>query len=135
MQYASLNFHFDREMQVWNRQTYSVLDFLGDLGGLYDALRLICSILVVPISAISLKVSIMTSLFTKLVKSEDQSIEPLNCLKLNLVGYFYRRSETRRYKRFLEDAHTKVNQELDLEVFLRTQMTLQTALSVLFTKR
>jgi len=39
------------------------LDFLGDLGGLFDALKLICGVLVAPFSAFALKMSLMTGLF------------------------------------------------------------------------
>ena len=33
---------------LWQRQTYSGLDFLGDLGGLFDALKLLCEAFVGP---------------------------------------------------------------------------------------
>ena len=48
---------------VWNRQTYSTLDFLGDLGGLFDALKLIGEAVIAPFSEFALKVTMMISLF------------------------------------------------------------------------
>ena len=51
---------------MYSRQTYSLLDFLGDLGGLFDALRLIASAIVIPFSALALKLSILSSLFVRL---------------------------------------------------------------------
>ena len=39
---------------VINRQTYSFLEWLGDIGGLFEALRFIGSFLVVPVSAFAL---------------------------------------------------------------------------------
>ena len=38
------------DMQEWSRSTYSVLDFLGDLGGLLDALKYLFFVLVSPFS-------------------------------------------------------------------------------------
>ena len=43
-----------------------MLDFLGDLGGLFDAIRLIAAVLVSPFSNLALKVSILSSLFIRL---------------------------------------------------------------------
>ena len=39
----------------WNRQTYSLLDWLGDLGGLLDILLHIGHVLVLPIASFNLK--------------------------------------------------------------------------------
>ena len=56
-----INFHLDQK--VVTRQTYSILDWLGDLGGLYDAIYYIFYILLKPISAFALNSTIMTSFF------------------------------------------------------------------------
>ena len=37
--YASFDIYFSQDQQIWNRQTYSLLDLMGDLGGLFDALK------------------------------------------------------------------------------------------------
>ena len=42
------------DLEIWNRNTYSFLDFLGDLGGLYDALQSVCLALVAPFSSLAL---------------------------------------------------------------------------------
>ena len=52
--FTSLEVSMSPNKQVYNRQTYSLLDWLGDLGGLYDALILIASLIVAPISAFNL---------------------------------------------------------------------------------
>lgn len=52
-------------MTFWSRQTYSSLDFLGDLGGLYDALRLIAQTIVAPFSSFALKAFVTKSLNNK----------------------------------------------------------------------
>ena len=66
MKYAGINIYLDPKKKIYSRQTYSLLDFLGDLGGLFDALRLIAAVLVSPFAALELKVSILTSLFIRL---------------------------------------------------------------------
>ena len=48
---------------MWTRQTYSILDWLGDLGGLFDALAHVCRVLISPISVFALKSSLLTSFF------------------------------------------------------------------------
>jgi hypothetical protein len=47
---------------VINRETYSLLDWLGDLGGLMDALYVFSSILVAPISAFKMQAILMSKL-------------------------------------------------------------------------
>ena len=40
-----------------------MLDWLGDLGGLFDALRYICAVLVQPVTAFTLKTTLLTAFF------------------------------------------------------------------------
>ena len=51
------------DVQNWNRQTYSLLDWLGDLGGLLDVLLHMGRIMVFPISSFTLKKLLMSSFF------------------------------------------------------------------------
>ena len=60
-------------MLQWNRQTYSVLDFLGDLGGLLDALRLIGEAFIAPFSQFALKVTLMASVFYKSLSGKSEA--------------------------------------------------------------
>ena len=39
--YASFKLELSQDVVEWQRSTYSILDFMGDLGGLFDSLRLI----------------------------------------------------------------------------------------------
>ena len=48
---------------VWTRQTYSLLDWLGDLGGLLDILFYIGAALVEPVAHFTLNTTLMTSFF------------------------------------------------------------------------
>ena len=51
-----LYMHLDRIN--WNRSTYSLLDWLGDLGGLSDALLYICQIVITYFSSFNMRVTL-----------------------------------------------------------------------------
>ena len=61
--FASIEINFSLDVKQWNRQTYSLLDWLGDLGGLFDALLYICRMLISPLSVYTLKQTILTNMF------------------------------------------------------------------------
>ena len=48
---------------TWTRSTYSLLDWLGDLGGLFEALSYICAVFIQPLTVFTLKTTLLTSLF------------------------------------------------------------------------
>ena len=62
--YASLSVNVGPDKLIINRETYSVLDWLGDLGGLFDALVLICSVIVTPVATFSMKATLLSKLFS-----------------------------------------------------------------------
>ena len=74
--YMSFDIYFSQDLQKINRQTYSFLDFLGDLGGLFEALNFICWIFVTPIASCALQSSLLTNLF------EDES-DKFDSIKLS----------------------------------------------------
>ena len=43
------------DVMNWNRQTYSLLDWLGDLGGLLDILLHIGHVMMLPIASFTLR--------------------------------------------------------------------------------
>ena len=53
--FTSLSIDRNLDLVSINRSTYSLLDWLGDVGGLFDALRLIAEFLIAPVSALALK--------------------------------------------------------------------------------
>ena len=57
-------------MQI-NRSAYSLLDWLGDVGGLFDALRLIASMLAGPFAALALKAELLSQVFRYLAMAEE----------------------------------------------------------------
>ena len=48
--YLSVEFNLDMDLMSWQRDTYSALDWLGDMGGLFDALFTIFKVMLAPIS-------------------------------------------------------------------------------------
>ena len=61
--HASLGIMISRDQMIWNRQTYSTLDYLGDLGGLYQALEFIAGWIVAPLTSYALNQTLMTSIY------------------------------------------------------------------------
>ena len=51
------------DVMNWNRQTYSLLDWLGDTGGLLEILLHIGHTMMMPIASFTLKKTLMTSFF------------------------------------------------------------------------
>ena len=51
------------DMQVTERRAYSILEWLGDVGGLLDALRYIGYYLITPITAFKMRVALLTQSF------------------------------------------------------------------------
>lgn len=63
--FTGIELLFDNNVNLVSRETYGFLEFLGDLGGLYDALRIIFGILLAPISSFSLMTNLMINLFRR----------------------------------------------------------------------
>ena len=61
--YTSMEIKMSLDLVTWTRQTYSLLDWLGDLGGLFDALWYIAHFIVQPASAFVLKTTLLASFF------------------------------------------------------------------------
>jgi len=84
----------DVEFSVWieispdivnhTRSVYSVLDWLGDVGGLYDALNLIARVLLSSITTLIFKLRLFNRLFEVAVKPPT-STQQVRDTKSNLV--------------------------------------------------
>ena len=55
----------------------------------------------------------------KVVGMEEKRIETLSCFSLYFIGCFCQRGKTRRYKRMLKKAQSKLGHELDLARFVK----------------
>ena len=61
--FTSLEITYSQDQLTFNRQTYSILEWLGDLGGLFGSLSTIGAILVAPLSSFALNTELMTKIF------------------------------------------------------------------------
>lgn len=61
--FTSVEINFSPDMITINRDTYSLLDWLGDLGGLLDALYIMAAAFIYPIARFSLNAKLLSSLF------------------------------------------------------------------------
>ena len=59
------------DMTVIERKTYSVLEWLGDIGGLFDGLSLIASHLVAPAAAYVMRAELLSKLFEPSKSNEN----------------------------------------------------------------
>ena len=64
--YASLEVNLAKDINNIERQTYHLLDWLGDCGGLLDALRFLGSLLACPISAFALQTKLVSMIISYL---------------------------------------------------------------------
>ena len=70
--FASFWIEQGQDVTVYDRSTYHTLEWIGDIGGLYDGLKIIGSILAQPIAAFSLKSRML------LVMEKTRPVEPEN---------------------------------------------------------
>ena len=57
------NLSVSQNLKVTSRKTYSILEWLADIGGLYDALKIISGALVAPLSSFALNAELLTQVF------------------------------------------------------------------------
>jgi len=69
--YTSNFLFFKQDLQVVDRQTYSALDWLGDVGGLFDALRWMAQLTVSPFAAFALNTKLLGSMFMLVPEKDD----------------------------------------------------------------
>ena len=63
----SVYLSYNPEVTTVERQTYSLLDWIGDIGGLFDGLTLLVGKFIAPIAAIALRAELLTSNFRQVV--------------------------------------------------------------------
>ena len=64
----------DMEKKIMERSTYSFLDWLGDVGGLFDGLKLIILQLIYPFITFVMNSKILTQLFVELEDGPNESL-------------------------------------------------------------
>ena len=63
--FSSLELYVTLDSLVTERETYALLEWMGDLGGLFDALRYIGLYLIAPFASYSLKTELLSTIFNK----------------------------------------------------------------------
>ena len=76
--YGSVEINMSQDLITWNRQTYSLLDFIGDLGGLLDGLKYVCAIIIAPFSAFSIQSLLLTSIFRYRPRAYEAELDKMN---------------------------------------------------------
>jgi len=66
-------FEISSDIKKHHRSVYSVLNWLGDVGGLFDALSLICRVLLGSLTTLILKLRLFNRLFEANEKPKSQS--------------------------------------------------------------
>ena len=61
--FNSFWFELRQELTVIERETYSLLEWLGDVVGLFDGLKLIFKILIVPLTSFALKAELLSEIW------------------------------------------------------------------------
>ena len=69
--FTSIALYLNQDVVVTERSSKDLLEYLGDLGGLYDALRVIAGLLVSPIATIALNAGLLQRTFKVISKLSD----------------------------------------------------------------
>ena len=112
---------------IYERQTYSVLEWVGDVGGLFDGLGMIARMFMGPFSAFAMKAEILSVIFKQ--SSQAGKSEPTSQSSLHrnlkeiphekcLMALFCKK---RRYNKMLERAEGSITRQLDLVKYLKLQ--------------
>ena len=72
---ASCWFGVDASLTTIERQTYSLLEWVGDVGGLFDGLKIVGTILVAPFAAFAVQTEVLTSALKVHLFEDDSSNE------------------------------------------------------------
>ena len=132
--HASVVIKVNPDQKKTSRQTYSMLDWIGDIGGLYDGLNVIGALLIKPIAYFAMNTKLATLLVrlkgpsSKLKKKKPKDnlvdritsdlttnrflLKPQRSYFLHL--FCQRCQSRRRYDRIVRAALAKIEKELDL---------------------
>ena len=107
------------EQTAIERQTYSLLEWVGDVGGFYDGLKLIASYFVAPIATIALQ----SELLAQHLKRENKGFDnESNKSYLRHMACCFRKKTP--YQKMLNRALSKIERQLDIVKFLHQQRLL-----------
>ena len=99
--YVSLELVVGLDKVIINRESYSLLDYLGDLGGLIDALYYICYTIVAPVASFSMKATLLSKIFRFKPKKQfnpDELNQSAQETAKSFLSCFYRKTESKQDK-------------------------------------
>ena len=120
--YGSIYLELSQGQTTIERSTYSSLEFLGDVGGLFDGLKILAVIFVGPVSQFTMKATLLQQNFNFVTSGPQQtstriSAQPflsnIKCCRKN-----------NRYVMMLNKAESRMTKQLDLEKFMQRQILL-----------
>ena len=143
--FFEITFSLDLDRKVYKRSIYTVLDWLGDVGGLFDALKGLGTLFFIVYSFIcgdQLEVFLLETVYKRenktnhLYKSFDmpEFDRILNRTPFTLTSKFFHCLRSRKEKRIIDKGMSRANKELEVDHFIRTQKRVKVALQVLLTK-
>ena len=105
--FSSILLSFGPDLQVIERQTYSMLELLGDVGGLFDALRILGVAIVLPFSSFLMKQALLYNLFSSInlhAKGPEKAVTSQRLYRCKVQSYLKK----------LRNAYETTMRELDL---------------------
>ena len=74
--FASVEIHQENSIYKINRQTYNLLEYLGDIGGLLDAMLFIAQLVLWPVYNFNVSSHLMKRMFRKKSSPDDDESSP-----------------------------------------------------------
>ena len=97
---VTLNLHL--EHTTAERQTYSLLDWIGDIGGLFDGLRIFIGKIIAPIAAIALRSDLLTLNFRQVVRANASNVDQQHTEGIILPSCLCGNKKKNRYRKMLQ---------------------------------
>ena len=79
--FGSIEVNLSQNLDQWNRQTYSTLDFIGDLGGLFDGLRYVCMVMIAPFTRFGMQQLLLTTIFKHRPRNYEAELKKVTMTK------------------------------------------------------
>ena len=110
----SVHLTIGKEETEIERQTYSLLDWIGDIGGLFDGLSLLASHFIAPIAAYALKYDLLTQLK---IPGTNDTVNKSNMSYLrNMVRCCSKKKS--KYQKMLDRTTSTIEKQLDILDFV-----------------
>ena len=135
------------DSKKFTRSIYTVLDWLGDVGGLFDALKALGSTFIfihAYIRGREFEIYLLNRLYKMekessmvkdvAIKSDDHLTRIKSLAPFTLRNAYFHCLRSKKEKRTISKGINRALRELDVENFIRMQMQVKIALKTLFTK-